>query len=129
MLWISSCSVMSPFSFLILLIRILSLCPLVSLPKGLTILFFLKNQLFLWLILCTVLFVSTWVISALSLNISFSLLLLFQFASFCSRPFRCVVKLVVCAHSSFFLFFCFFVFLFFLFFVFCFCFFWHHSEL
>jgi hypothetical protein len=33
--WISSCSVvMSPFSFLILLIRILSLCPLVSLAKG-----------------------------------------------------------------------------------------------
>jgi hypothetical protein len=33
--WISSGSVvMSPFSFLILLIRILSLCPLVSLAKG-----------------------------------------------------------------------------------------------
>ena len=31
MFWISSGSVMSPFSFLILLIRILSLCPLVSL--------------------------------------------------------------------------------------------------
>ena len=29
--WISSGSVMSPFSFLILLIRMLSLCPLVSL--------------------------------------------------------------------------------------------------
>ena len=34
--WISSGSVvMSPFSFLILLIRMLSLCPLVSLAKGL----------------------------------------------------------------------------------------------
>jgi hypothetical protein len=38
--------VMSPFSFLILLIRILSLCPLVSLVKGLSILLiFSKNQL------------------------------------------------------------------------------------
>ena len=37
--WISSGSVvMSPFSFLILLIRMLSLCPLVSLAKGLSIL-------------------------------------------------------------------------------------------
>jgi hypothetical protein len=37
---------MSPFSFLILLIRILSLCPLVSLAKGLSILLiFSKNQL------------------------------------------------------------------------------------
>ena len=36
--WISSRSVvMSPFSFLILLIRMLSLCPLVSLAKGLSI--------------------------------------------------------------------------------------------
>jgi hypothetical protein len=36
MFWISSDSVvMSPFSFLILLIRILSLCPLVSIAKGL----------------------------------------------------------------------------------------------
>ena len=39
MFWISSGSVvMSPFLFLILLIRILSLCPLVSLAKGLSIL-------------------------------------------------------------------------------------------
>ena len=45
MFWISSCSVvMSPFSFLILLIRMLSLCPLVSLAKGLSILLiFLKE--------------------------------------------------------------------------------------
>jgi hypothetical protein len=53
MLLISSGSVvMSPFSFLILLIRILFLCPLVSLAKGLSILFiFSKNQLLVWLIL------------------------------------------------------------------------------
>jgi hypothetical protein len=39
MFWISSDSVvMSPFSFLILLIRILFLCPIVSLAKGLYIL-------------------------------------------------------------------------------------------
>jgi hypothetical protein len=43
--WISSSSiVMSPFSFLILLIRMLSLCPLVSVDKGLSILLiFLKE--------------------------------------------------------------------------------------
>jgi hypothetical protein len=44
--WISVDSVvMSPFSFLILLIRILPLCPLVSLTKDLSFLFFSKNQL------------------------------------------------------------------------------------
>ena len=93
---------MSPFSFLILLIWILSLCPLVSLAKGLSILLiFSKNQLLVWLILCIVLFVSTWLISALSLIISCCLLLLGEFASFCSRAFRCAVKLLVYAPSSF----------------------------
>jgi hypothetical protein len=95
--------VMSPFSFLILLIRILSLCPLVSLAKGISILLiFSKNQLLVWLILCIVLFVSTWLISALSLIISCHLLLLGEFASFCSRAFMCSVKLLVYALSSFF---------------------------
>ena len=44
--WISSGSViMSPFSFQILLIRMLSLCPLVSLAKGLSnLLIFLKES-------------------------------------------------------------------------------------
>ena len=103
--WISLGSVvMSPFSFLILLIRILSLCPLVSLAKGLSILLiFSKNQLLIWLIVLIVLLVSTWLISALSLIISCCLLLLGEFASFCSRAFRCVVKLLVCVLSSFFL--------------------------
>jgi hypothetical protein len=103
--WISSVSVvMSPFSFLILLIRILSLCPLVSLAKGLSIfLIFSKNQLLVWLILCMVLFVSTWLISALSLIISCHLLFLGEFASFRSRAFRCAVGLLVYALSSFFL--------------------------
>jgi len=52
---------MSPFSFLILLIWKHSLCPLVSLAKGLSILLiFSKNQLLVLLILSMVLFVSTW---------------------------------------------------------------------
>jgi hypothetical protein len=52
--------VFSPFSFLILLIWILSLCLLVSLARGLSIRFiFSKIQLLLLLILCTVLFGST----------------------------------------------------------------------
>ena len=100
MLWISSRSVvMSPFSFLILLIRIISLYPLVSLPKGYSILLiFSKNQLLVWLILCINLFVSTWLISALSFTISCHPFLLGKFASF-----RCAVKLLVYAFSSFFL--------------------------
>jgi hypothetical protein len=71
MFWISSGSVvMSPFSFLILLIRVLSLYPLVSLDKGLSILLiFSKNQLLVWLILRIVLFLSNWLISVLSLII------------------------------------------------------------
>ena len=102
MFWISSRSVvMSPFSFLILLIRMLSLCPLVSLAKGLSILLiFSQNQLLVWLILWIVL-VSTSLISPLSLIISYSLLLFIEFASFCSQAFRCFVKMLVCALSSF----------------------------
>jgi hypothetical protein len=103
--WISSGSVvMSSFSFLILLIRMLSLCPLVSLSKGLSIfLIFSKNQLRVCLILCVVLYVSTWLISTLSLIISCGLLFLGEIASFCSRAFRCAVKLLVYALYSFFL--------------------------
>ena len=58
--------VMFPFSFLILLIWILSLCRLISLDKGLFILLiFSKNQLLVLLIICTVIFVSTSWTSAL----------------------------------------------------------------
>ena len=106
MFWISLVSVifMSPFSFLILLIWILFLYPLVSLAKGLSILLiFSKNQLLILLILYIVLFVSTWLFSALSLVISCCLLLLGEFASFCSIAFRCAVKLLVYVLSSFFL--------------------------
>jgi hypothetical protein len=103
--WISLvCVVISPFSFLILLIRILSLCPVVNLGKGLSILLiFSKNQLLVWLILCIVVFVSTWLVSVLSLIISSYMFLLGEFASFCSRAFRFAVKLLVYAFSSFFL--------------------------
>jgi hypothetical protein len=84
LLLISSVSiVMSPFSFLILLIWRLSLCPLVSQAKGLPILLiFSKDQLLTLLILCIVLFVSNWLISALSLIISYCLLLLGMFTFF-----------------------------------------------
>jgi hypothetical protein len=96
---------MSPFSFLILLIWILSLCPLVSLAKGLPILLiFSKNQLLVLLILCIVLFVSIWLISALSLIISCHLFLLGVFASFSSKAFRCAFKLVDSVSSLQFLF-------------------------
>ena len=101
---ISSVSVvMLPFSILILLIWILSLCPLVSLTKGLSILFFSKNQTLVWLILCIVLFASTQLISVLSLIISCHLLLLGIFASFCSRTFSFDFKLLVYVLSSLFL--------------------------
>jgi hypothetical protein len=94
---------MSPFSFLILLIGIMFLCPLVNLAKGLSILLiFSKNQLLVWLILRIVLFVCTWLVSPLSLIIYCCLLLLGEFASFSSRACRCVVSLLVYALSSFF---------------------------
>ena len=106
MFWISSDSVViSPFSILILLIGILSLCSLVSLSRGLSVLLiFSKNQLLVWLILCIVLSVSTSLVSALSLFISWHLHLLGKFASFCCRAFnRYAVKLLMCALSGFFL--------------------------
>jgi hypothetical protein len=101
--------VMSHFSFLILLIRILSLCPLVSLAKDLSILLIFsknkqtnKKQLLVWLIHCIVLFVSIWFVLALSLIIS-CCLFLGVFTSFCSRAYRCAVKLLMYALSKFFL--------------------------
>jgi hypothetical protein len=80
------------------------MCSLVSLANSLSILLiFSKNQLLVLLILSVVLFVSTWLISSLSLIISYHLLLLCVFAFFCSRVFGCAVKLLVYALSSFFL--------------------------
>jgi hypothetical protein len=93
--------VMSPFSFLILLIWILFLYPRFSLVKGLSILLiFLKNQLLVLLILCIVLVVSIWSISYLSLIFSCRLLL---FSVFAPRAVRCAVKLLIYDLRSFFL--------------------------
>ena len=85
--------VMSPFSVLILLIWILSLCPLICLTKGLsTFVSFSKNQLLVLLIIYIVLFISIWLISALSLIPSTCLGCI---CFFWSAGFRCVVKLLV----------------------------------
>ena len=83
-LWICSVSlVRSLLAFLILFIQVLSLCLLVSLAKGLAnLLIFSKNQLLVLLILCTVLFVSNRLISALIFIISYPLLLLCVLASY-----------------------------------------------
>ena len=87
---------MSHFSFLNLLICILSLPPLVSLAKSLSILLISsKNQLLVWLMLCIVLFVSIWLISSLSLIISCHLHFLGVFAAFHCGDFRGAVKLLV----------------------------------
>ena len=77
--------------------------PSVSLAKDLSILLiFSKSQILVLLILYIVLFVSVWLISTLSLIISCCLLHFAVFASFCSRAFKCAVKLIVYALSSFF---------------------------
>ena len=81
----------SPFSLLILLIWRLSLYLLFSFAKELSILLiFSKNQLFVLLILCIVLYVS-----AQSLTLSSHLLLLDVFGSFCSRASWYAIKLLV----------------------------------
>jgi hypothetical protein len=90
-----------PFDVWFCLIRILSQCPVVNLAKGLSILLvFSKNQILVWLILCILHFVSTWLISSLSLVIYCCLLLLGELDSFYSWAFRCAVKLLVYALSS-----------------------------
>ena len=94
----------SPFSFLIFYIRIFSLYPLIILAKSLSFLkIYSKNQLLVLLILHILLFVSTWLVSALSLIICCLVHLLGVFSYFCSRAFRYAAKLLVCAPSRFFL--------------------------
>ena len=97
--------VRSPLAFLILFIQVLSLCLLVSLAKVLAnLLIFSKNQLLVLLILCTVLFVSNRLISALIFIISYPLLLLGVLASFFfPTTFRCTFKLLVWELSNFFM--------------------------
>jgi hypothetical protein len=66
-----------------------SLCLIISLNKDLSILLTSsKNKLFVSLIHFIVLFVSILLISPHSLFISYSLILLGMFASFCSRVFQ-----------------------------------------
>ena len=74
--------VISPFSFLILLIWLFSLCFLMSQDNGLSILFIVsKNQLLALLIFAMVSFVSFAFISALIFKISFLILTLGFFIS------------------------------------------------
>ena len=94
--------VISPFSFLILLIWFFSLCFLMSLANGLSILFILsKNQLLALLISATGSFVYFAFISALIFKIYFLVLTLgFFISSFCSC-FRCRVRLFIWLFSCF----------------------------
>ena len=92
--------VISPFSFLILLIGFFFLCFLMSLANGLSILFnFSKNQLLVLLILVS--FVSFAFISALIFKISFLLLTLGFLISSFSSYFRCRVRLFIWLFSCF----------------------------
>ena len=94
--------VISPFSFLILLIWFFSLCFLMSLANGLLILFiFSKNQLLALLIFAMVSFVSFAFISALIFQIYFLLLTLGFFISSFSSCFRCRVRLFIWLFSCF----------------------------
>ena len=92
--------VTSPSSFLILLIRVLSLFCLISLARGLSILLiFSKNQLFVSLIFSMVVSIS--LISALIFMSSFLLLTLDLVCSSLSSCFRCKVSLFIWAFSCF----------------------------
>ena len=94
--------VISPFSFLILLIWFFSLCFLMSLANGLSILFILsKNQLLALLIFAMVSFVYFAFISAQMLKISFLLLTLGFFISSFSSCLRCRVRLVIWLFACF----------------------------
>ena len=94
--------VISPFSFLILLIWFFSLCFLMNLANGLSILFILsKNQLLALLIFAMVSFVYFAFISALSFKISFLLLTLGFFISSFSSCFRCRIRLFLWLFSCF----------------------------
>ena len=94
--------VISPFSFLILLIWFFSLWFLMSLANGLSILFiFSKNQLLALLIFAMVSFVSFSFISALIFMVYFLLLTLVFFISSFSSCFRCRVRLFIWIFSCF----------------------------
>ena len=81
--------VISPFSFIILVIWVLSLLFLVSLARVFSILFtFSKNQLLVLLIFCIVFWVSILLISSLIFTISFLLRTLGLLCSSFSNSFR-----------------------------------------
>ena len=90
----------SAFSFLILLVWVLSLFLLMSLAKGLLILFiFSKNQLLASLIFYMLVFIS--LISLLIFMLSFPLLTLELVCSFLSSPVKCKVRLFIWDFSCF----------------------------
>ena len=95
--------VISPFSFLILFIWVLSLLFLVSLARGLSMLFtFSKNQLFVVLIyFCIVFWISILLISSVIFMISFLLLPLHFVCSSFSSCFRWYVILSIWDFYSF----------------------------
>ena len=94
--------VISPFSFLILLIWFFSLYFLMSLANGLSIFFILsKNQLLAVLLFAMVSFVSFAFISALIFKISSLLLTLGFFISSFSSVSRCRVRLFIWLFSCF----------------------------
>ena len=94
--------VISPFSFLILLIWFFSLCFLMSLANGLPIFFYpFKNQLLVLLTFAMVSFVSFAFISALIFKISFLLLTLGFFIYSFSSCFRFRVRLFIWLFSCF----------------------------
>jgi hypothetical protein len=81
-----------PFSLLILLTWVFYFFLLVSLVKGLSILFTSsKNQLFVSLILCIVVLASIWLISTLIFFISFWQLILGLTRSYFSKSLRCIL--------------------------------------
>ena len=94
--------VISPVSFLILLIWFFSLCFLVSLTKGLSILFIFSNNQFLALLIFDMVsFFSFAFISALIFKISFLQLTLGFFISSFSSCFRGRVRLFIWLFSCF----------------------------
>ena len=94
--------VISPLSFLILLIWFFSLCFLMSLANGLSILFiFSKNRLLAVLIFAMVSLVYFACISALIFKICFLLLTLGFIISSFSSCFRCRVRLFIWLYSCF----------------------------
>ena len=103
MLCISVLSVViSPFSFLIFMIWLFSLCFLMHLANGLSILFILSNNQHLTLfVFAMVSFVYFALISALIFKISFFLLTLEFFISSFSSCFRCRVRLFIWLFSCF----------------------------